>query len=174
MKKTMLAMLAGIAAMLLTPGITLANDVCIECHTKITPGMVKDYNVSAHAEYELGCAACHGEAHKTADDSQKAAMPDEALCGGCHPDPFDQFSHGKHNFGWTSLNALPVAHLAPDELIESATSIARSELISEMTTDAPCSTNASAIALPIPVAAPVIKATFLSKSFIFLLLSIFC
>lgn len=24
----------------------------------------------------------------------------------------------KHNYGWTSLNAIPATHLAPDELME--------------------------------------------------------
>lgn len=111
-------MLSGIVTMFLMSGIILANDICIECHTNVTPGMVKDFNVSAHAENGISCSICHGEGHISAEDAQKAEMPDEALCGGCHPDQFEQFSRGKHNFGWSSMNALPATHLAPDELIE--------------------------------------------------------
>jgi hypothetical protein len=40
-------------------------------------------------------------------------MPD-----GCHKQQFEQFSKGKHNFGWTSMNAMPVTHVEPDELME--------------------------------------------------------
>lgn len=40
------------------------------------------------------------------------------LCSQCHEKQFDEFSKGKHNFGWTSMNALPITHVEPDELIE--------------------------------------------------------
>jgi hypothetical protein len=45
-------------------------------------------------------------------------MPTESTCAECHEEQFDQFSKGKHNLGWTSMNALPVTHMEPDELIE--------------------------------------------------------
>ena len=118
MKKIIGIIVAGAAMMLLLQGSAMASDACIDCHTKVSPGMVKDYSVSAHAENDVGCATCHGEEHKSAEDYTKAMMPDEARCAECHQDQFDQFTHGKHNFGWKSLNALPATHTAPDELIE--------------------------------------------------------
>ena len=36
----------------------------------------------------------------------------------CHEEQYNSFAMGKHNFGWTSLNAIPATHMAPDELIE--------------------------------------------------------
>ena len=99
MKKQVLAMLTGAAVLLLMTGNSLAKDACIECHTKVSPGMVKDYNVSAHAENYVVCSTCHGEEHNTTEDCQKAQMPDEQVCSECHEDQFDEFSHGKHNFG---------------------------------------------------------------------------
>lgn len=98
--------------------IVSASEGCIECHTKVSPGMVKDYQVSAHSENDVTCATCHGSEHMTAEDSMKATLPTENVCAECHEEQFDQFSMGKHNKGWDSMNALPATHLAPDELIE--------------------------------------------------------
>lgn len=95
-----------------------AEDACITCHQKISPGQVQDFKSSKHAKEDLGCETCHGEKHAAAEDYRLARLPDERLCAECHEEQFDQFSKGKHNFGWTSLNAMPASHLAPDELIE--------------------------------------------------------
>jgi len=118
MKKTMLVVLGGVICVALLSSAALAGDDCIECHTKISPGQVKDWSVSLHAENDVTCSTCHGEKHESADDYKLAKMPDEHVCAECHEERFEQFSKGKHNFGWTSLNALPATHFAPDELIE--------------------------------------------------------
>ncbi|OQY20617.1 MAG: cytochrome C [Desulfobacteraceae bacterium 4572_35.1] len=116
MKKVALCFLVG---MLLITGIAYAEEeACIECHSKITPGQVEDWRVSAHADNDITCSACHGEEHVNANDIAKVQFPDEHVCQECHAEQFEQFSHGKHNFGWTSLNALPITHVEPDELME--------------------------------------------------------
>ncbi len=102
----------------LMAGSALAGDLCVECHTKVSPGQVQDWQSSKHAGEDVTCSTCHGEGHQTADDVQNAQLPDEALCAECHEEQFTSFSHGKHNFGWTALNAIPGTHYAPDELIE--------------------------------------------------------
>ncbi len=94
------------------------NEACIKCHSKISPGQVKDWKISKHAENDVTCVECHGKDHKTAEDYKKVRLPDEKVCAECHEDQFKQFAQGKHNFGWTSLNAIPATHMAPDELIE--------------------------------------------------------
>ena len=91
---------------------------CIACHRNVTPGQVADWESSKMAKMGLTCSVCHQEEHKTAKDSRLARLPDENVCGECHEDQFDQFVKGKHNFGWTSLNALPITHMEPDELME--------------------------------------------------------
>lgn len=98
--------------------VVAGDDVCVECHTKISPGQVNDWKVSMHAENDVTCSTCHGEEHKSAEDFMKAVLPDEKVCAECHQEQFDSFSAGKHNFGWTVLNAIPATHFAPDELIE--------------------------------------------------------
>ncbi|MEN8200894.1 MAG: multiheme c-type cytochrome [Thermodesulfobacteriota bacterium] len=114
--KTALAI--GACALLTTAAGTVLADDCIDCHTKVSPGMVQDWKASVHSENDVTCSSCHGEKHTTAEDSKLAQLPSEEVCAECHQDQFDSFAKGKHNFGWTSLNAIPATHFAPDELIE--------------------------------------------------------
>ena len=95
-----------------------ANENCLKCHSKRSPGQVMDWSVSMHAENDVTCSTCHGENHKTASDYKNAILPNEQVCAECHQEQFDSFAAGKHNFGWTVLNAIPATHFAPDELIE--------------------------------------------------------
>ncbi|MBU0961426.1 MAG: cytochrome C, partial [Proteobacteria bacterium] len=43
-----------------------AADQCIECHTKVSPGMVTDWKISKHSENDVTCSTCHGDEHSTA------------------------------------------------------------------------------------------------------------
>ena len=117
MQKLKYMLLGGAITTLLMSSSAMADD-CIDCHTKISPGQVLDWKVSKHAEEDVSCVDCHGDKHSTAEDYKNATLPDEHVCAECHQDQFDSFAKGKHNFGWTSLNALPATHYAPDELIE--------------------------------------------------------
>jgi len=95
-----------------------AENTCISCHEKVSPGQVADWRTSKHAAEDIGCADCHGSKHQKANDGDLAVLPSEHVCAECHEEQFTQFSKGKHNFGWTSLNALPITHVEPDELME--------------------------------------------------------
>nr|WP_298039278.1 multiheme c-type cytochrome [uncultured Desulfuromonas sp.] len=108
-----------VLGLLLVAGAVWAEEEgCVTCHSEISPGQVADWRVSAHAENGISCSACHGEAHTGEADIAKAAFPDERVCQECHEEQFDQFSKGKHNHGWTSMNAMPITHVEPDELME--------------------------------------------------------
>ena len=109
---------AGAFVLLTTAGIAGASDKCVDCHTKVSPGMVQDWKASEHSKNDVTCSTCHGEKHTTAEDSKLAMLPNEAKCAECHEEQFESFKKGKHNFGWAVLNAIPATHLAPDELIE--------------------------------------------------------
>jgi hypothetical protein len=91
---------------------------CVLCHKNLTPGLVKDWKVSKHSKQGIGCDTCHGTKHSGRNNIDLAQMPDEHLCAQCHKKQFDEFGKGKHNFGWTSMNALPITHVEPDELME--------------------------------------------------------
>jgi predicted CXXCH cytochrome family protein len=114
--KTVLA--AAAFVLLSTAGIAGAADKCVECHTKVSPGMVADWKASEHSKNDVTCSTCHGDAHSTAEDFLKAKLPNEAVCAECHEEQFESFKKGKHNFGWAVLNAIPATHMAPDELME--------------------------------------------------------
>lgn len=111
-------LVTGSFFLLSTVGVGAAVDECIECHTRVSPGLVQDWKVSEHSKNDVTCSSCHGELHTTAENAILAVMPSEQVCAECHEEQFDSFARGKHNFGWTSLNAIPATHLAPDELIE--------------------------------------------------------
>ena len=91
---------------------------CINCHRGVTPGLVKDWEASKHSKKEVTCSTCHGDKHSGAHNVKLAQLPDENLCAQCHKKQFDGFSKGKHNLGWTSMMALPITHVEPDELME--------------------------------------------------------
>jgi hypothetical protein len=118
MKRGIITILVSLCCTLLSAGTIMAGDVCIDCHSKVSPGQVKDWEVSKHSGVGVSCDVCHGTAHKNAADYQNAILPDEKVCAECHEEQYTSFSHGKHNFGWTVLNAIPATHYAPDELIE--------------------------------------------------------
>ncbi len=98
--------------------LAAAEESCVTCHRGLTPGQVQDWESSRHAKMGISCSVCHGDAHSSSDDANLASLPDEQVCAACHEEQFGQFTAGKHNFGWTTLNALPVTHLEPDVLIE--------------------------------------------------------
>ncbi len=94
------------------------ENVCVACHLKVTPGLVADWQASQHSKEGIVCSECHGDKHRNSKDSNLVRLPDERVCAECHQEQFDQFARGKHNFGWNSLNALPITHMEPDILME--------------------------------------------------------
>jgi hydroxylamine dehydrogenase len=74
MKRLHLALLAAIVLMAL-PAIARAESKCIECHKKVTPGIVEQHLDGKMSKKGVDCATCHGTDHKTAKDYAKAKMP---------------------------------------------------------------------------------------------------
>jgi len=96
----------------------LAAPLCIECHQKITPGIVADWKASKHSQGGVDCAECHGNQHKTKDDVVRAQIPTPDTCLSCHPDQVKQFKAGKHAFAWAAMNAMPFIHWQPMAMIQ--------------------------------------------------------
>ncbi|MCK4390260.1 MAG: cytochrome C [Desulfobacterales bacterium] len=117
-KKWIVVLGCSISVFCFTPLAVGAEDACITCHKKISPGQVAAWESSMHSKEDVTCSVCHGENHKGAKDARLAELPDEHVCADCHEEQFDQFAKGKHNFGWTVMNALPITHVEPDELME--------------------------------------------------------
>ncbi|MBF0283753.1 MAG: hydroxylamine oxidoreductase [Magnetococcales bacterium] len=73
------------------------GEACLECHAGVTPGLVKDWRASRHAQVEppVLCPACHG------DDHQKLTFPTPQTCGTCHPQRLAQVEEEKQ-YGFPS------------------------------------------------------------------------
>ncbi len=91
---------------------------CVECHKKVTPNIVSDWQLSKHSQNEVACAVCHGDGHKTAQDVANAKIPTPETCGTCHEDRVAQFKAGKHAVAWAAMKAMPTAHWQPMALME--------------------------------------------------------
>jgi hydroxylamine dehydrogenase len=92
--------------------------VCVECHKKVTPNIVSDWQLSKHSKIGIACSTCHGEAHTSAKDVEKVNIPTPETCAQCHPVQVKQFKGGKHAFAWASMKAMPTAHWQPMALME--------------------------------------------------------
>lgn len=74
---------------------------CIECHTDVTPDIVKQWEQSAHGYIGVKCQVCHGDQ----TDFQK--VPKTDTCRGCHAEMVENNTqpklqcvacHKAHNF----------------------------------------------------------------------------
>ena len=91
---------------------------CIDCHKKVTPNIVSDWQISKHSQNEVNCSVCHGELHKDQDDADKVQIPTPETCADCHEERVEQFKAGKHAVAWAALKAMPTTHWQPMALIE--------------------------------------------------------
>ena len=91
---------------------------CVECHKKITPNIVSDWQLSQHSKNEVDCSVCHGDQHRSAQDVDKVRIPTPETCGACHETQVQQFKNGKHALAWAAMKAMPTTHWQPMALIE--------------------------------------------------------
>lgn len=91
---------------------------CVKCHTKVTPGIVTDWQLSKHSANEIICSDCHGSEHNSPSNVDKVSMPTPEVCATCHETQVNQYSKGKHALGWASMNAMPTIHMQPMALID--------------------------------------------------------
>jgi hypothetical protein len=84
------------------------KSACIECHEKVTPGVVKQHLEGKMAKAGVDCSSCHGSDHLKMDDSGLAKMPTPETCAGCHKKQVDQFKAGKHELAWVASSSMPM------------------------------------------------------------------
>ena len=95
-----------------------AEQTCVACHTKVTPGIVSDWRLSRHSFNEVTCSVCHADQHSSAQDVAKAEIPTPDTCQACHEAQGAQFKGGKHALAWAAMKAMPTAHWQPMALTE--------------------------------------------------------
>ncbi len=75
---------------------------CIQCHNKLTPGIVSDWLQSQHAKENVGCFECHESPDKNAPGAFEhngflihvVVSPKD--CSACHPQETKQFEESRH------------------------------------------------------------------------------
>ncbi len=91
---------------------------CIECHQKISPRAVSDWQMSKHGKNGIGCSSCHGDKHVSNSDVANVRIPTPDTCAACHDKQVKQYKGGKHSAGWAAMEAMPTIHWQPMQLIE--------------------------------------------------------
>jgi hydroxylamine dehydrogenase len=107
----------GLLLILLVASVAFAQE-CVECHRKVTPRIVSDWELSKHSQQNVACPDCHGNQHKFMVDFERAHLPTPDTCATCHENRVNQFKAGKHALAWTAMKAMPTAHWQPMYLME--------------------------------------------------------
>jgi hydroxylamine dehydrogenase len=92
--------------------------MCFDCHKKVTPNIVSDWQLSKHSRNDVDCSVCHGDQHSSAEDVETVDIPTPQTCALCHQARVQQFSDGKHAKAWAAMKAMPTAHWQPMALME--------------------------------------------------------
>ena len=93
-----LALIAG-SLMVAAPGAASVESsaACIECHRAQTPGLVRPWAESAHAEAKIGCTGCHDSDVELCRQNLAARTTVSAeVCARCHSKAARSHSAGKH------------------------------------------------------------------------------
>ncbi|MEZ6049408.1 MAG: multiheme c-type cytochrome [Planctomycetaceae bacterium] len=74
---------------------------CVDCHQKLSPGIIDHWEGSTHALKGVGCLECHTADKQDADSfdhygKQIATIVTPLDCSRCHPKEFQEFEHSHH------------------------------------------------------------------------------
>jgi hydroxylamine dehydrogenase len=106
-----------LAAAIASSGSSYAQQ-CVDCHKKLTPNIVSDWQLSKHSLNAVDCSICHGNEHQSAADVAKAKIPTPETCGQCHEQRVAEFKRGKHAAAWAAMKAMPTFHWQPIALMD--------------------------------------------------------
>jgi hypothetical protein len=95
-----------------------AAEECVDCHKKITPNIVSDWQLSKHSQNNIDCSVCHGDLHRSKSDVAKAQILAPGICATCHEARMEQFKSGKHAIAWAAMKAMPTIHWQPMAVTE--------------------------------------------------------
>ncbi len=97
----LLIFLAGSFLHAQTPQISVAGKACIECHSSSTPGVVEQWQSSAHAKKGVDCYSCHQADAKDPATFEHygykiAVIVTPNYCARCHAAEAKQFEKSHH------------------------------------------------------------------------------
>ena len=115
--RVILVWFAALGFLLMCGPAQARSSKCEECHSKVTPGIVKDFNRGRMSK-RMACYACHGKGHMSAKDVEKAKLPTISTCKKCHRKQVRQYMSGKHALGLLPITAFPgFSHQEPQAFI---------------------------------------------------------
>ncbi len=81
--------------------IPASSKACVECHQKLSPGIIDHWSGSTHAEKGVGCIECHQADEKDVDafhheGATIATIVTPRDCARCHPKESTEFQHSHH------------------------------------------------------------------------------
>ncbi len=97
----------GVRTIQVGRGLTKIEADCIQCHSRVEPGKVRDWSMSLHARANVTCLDCHRAAStdKGATDCpgtkkypniKISPVVSPAVCSRCHPAEAEEFARSKH------------------------------------------------------------------------------
>jgi hypothetical protein len=107
-----------LACLALSPPPTASADDCVDCHARVSPGVVADWKASKHFPEAADCTTCHGGQHRSASDAAQAKLPTPETCAPCHGEQVAQFTGGKHAKAWLAMKVMPSIHAQPVYMTE--------------------------------------------------------
>jgi len=114
-----LALVCLVAVIAVSPALVMAEDsICVTCHKKITPNIVKDFMSGEMGKNGIDCSDCHGSDHKSAATVSEVKLPTEKTCGQCHEEKLEQYMSGKHSLAWIAMTAMPKTGFQPHAYIQ--------------------------------------------------------
>ena len=81
----------------LIPQQVLAKDPCLECHESKTPGIVRYWQESVHAEKQVTCVSCHG--HDAEENHTRSVTVSAEKCKKCHEQAYAGHVSSRHGIG---------------------------------------------------------------------------
>ncbi len=84
---------------------------CVECHEKLSPGIIDHWRGSTHAAKGVGCVECHKAEEGDVDGFHHqgafiATIVTPLDCSRCHKREFEEFEHSHHAKGGNILASL--------------------------------------------------------------------
>ncbi len=84
---------------------------CAECHQRLQPGLILQWERSKHARAGVGCDACHGKNHSQV--FRENGKVSARVCGTCHASELEEFRTSRHAKAEETLLASPLFAATP-------------------------------------------------------------